>query len=141
MLLNEYETTLIFRGDLDEASVQGIVDSLTEVLSQNGAEILIRDDWGQKKLQYVIQKQTRGHYVRLCFLAPPAVIGEFERKVRIQDQIVRFLTIRRLEAVDAESRKAWAVEELKTLEEARRKRAEAESMAQADEDSDDDYAG
>jgi small subunit ribosomal protein S6 len=140
-LLNEYETTLIFRGDLDEATVQGIVTSLTDVLSQNGAEVLIRDDWGQKKLQYVIQKQARGHYVRLCFLSPASLIGEFERKIRIQDQIVRFLTIRRLEAVDVESRKAWAVEELKTLEEARRKRAEAESMAQADEDSDDDYAG
>lgn len=140
MLLHEYETTLIIRPDLDDPSTYGIVERIESTIAENGGTLLIRDDWGKRKLAYAIDRHLKGHYVLLNFLAPADLVSELERRIRITDGIIRFLTVRIADAVDMETRVAEAAEQrARREEEAARRRAEAEAEeAERDEDVDED---
>lgn len=140
MLLHEYETTLIIRPDLDDPSTYGIVERIESTIAENGGTLLIRDDWGKRKLAYAIDRHLKGHYVLLNFLAPADLVSELERRIRITDGIIRFLTVRIADAVDMETRVAEAAEQrARREEEAARRRAEAEAEeAERDEDADED---
>jgi len=128
-MLHEYELTLIVRADLDEGVIDGLVDKTESVVTDNDGHILIREDWGKRKLAYPIQNQLKGHYFLVSFLASAPLIGELERKIRIEDKIVRFLTVRVADAVDVETRLEEAEIARKQLAEQARLRAEAEALA------------
>lgn len=140
MLLHEYETTLIIRPDLDDPSTYGIVERIESALAENGGTLLIRDDWGKRKLAYAIDRHLKGHYILLNFLAPAELVSELERRIRITDGIIRFLTVRIADAVDMETRVAEAAEQrARREEEAARRRAEAEAEeAERSDDGDED---
>ena len=74
MLLHEYETTIIIRADLDDAIIRGLVEKQEEVLAANEAQLLLRDDWGKRKLAYMIKKHTKGHYVLLRVVSEPSAM-------------------------------------------------------------------
>lgn len=138
MLLHEYETTLIIRPDMDDPSTYGIVERIEGVINDNGGTLLLRDDWGKRKLAYAIEKHLKGHYVLLDFLGPAEMVAELERRIRITDGVIRFLTVRTADAVDVETRVAEAAElRARREEEAARRRAEAEAE-EGDEESDED---
>lgn len=131
--MHEYETMIVIRPDLDDPVTTGILDKLEGVISGNGGDILLRDDWGKRKLAYPIKRHLKGHYVRLEFLAPPSIIKELERNIRIEDAVMRFLTVSISERVDVATRKAQAeATRLRLAEErAAREVLEAEQQAQA----------
>lgn len=143
LLQNEYETVIIIRPDLDDAVTQGIVENLKTVIAENGGTLLYPDDWGKKKLAYPIKRHQKGHYVLFSYCAAATMVAEFERKIRNQDDIIRFLTAKVGEAVDVDDRKEKALE-FKAKRDAERARLEA---LQAEEDAkrfserDDDYYG
>lgn len=139
MLLHEYETTLIIRPDLDDPGTYGIVERIEGVIAENGGQLLLRDDWGKRKLAYAIDKHLKGHYVLLDFLGPAEMVTELERRIRITDGIIRFLTVRVADAVDVETRVAEAAEQrARREEEAARRRAEAEAEEREDESDEDE---
>jgi len=131
-MLHEYELTLIVRADLDDGVIDGLVEKVEAVITDNDGHILIRDDWGKRKLAYPIQNQLKGHYFLVSFLSAATMIGELERKIRIEDKIVRFLTVRIADAVDVETRLEEAEITRKQLAEQARLRAEAEALAAAE---------
>jgi small subunit ribosomal protein S6 len=128
---HEYETIVIARPELDDAAVTTIVEKLEAVVSSQGGRVLDRDDWGKRKLAYPIAKQQKGHYVRLHIAAPPSCIAELERRIRIEDQLIRFMTVQLGEAVDVEARAEAAAQARTIREEEARRRAEAEAAAAA----------
>lgn len=132
-LLNEYETVIVIRPDLDDGQTYGIVDGLEEVITGNGGHLLIRDDWGKRKLAYAVQRHQKGHYVLQSYIAPPALVSEYERKIRIEDNIIRFLTVKIADSVDVPERleQAAEVRRVRAEEAARRAEAEAEAAAAA----------
>lgn len=138
MLLHEYETTLIIRPDLDDPNTYGIVERIEGIIQENGGTLLLRDDWGKRKLAYAIDKHLKGHYVLLEYLAPAEMVAELERRIRITDGIMRFLTVRIADAVDVETRVAEAAELRARREEEARRRAEAEAEEASEEDEDED---
>ncbi len=131
-MLHEYELTLIVRADLDDATIEGLVEKIEAVVADTDGHILLRDDWGKRKLAYPIQKQLKGHYFLISFLSAAPAIDELERRIRIEDKIVRFLTVRVADAVDVETRLEEAEIARKQLAEQARLRAEAEAQAAAD---------
>lgn len=133
MLLHEYETTLIIRPDLDDSATYGIVERMETVITENGGVLLLRDDWGKRKLAYPIDKQLKGHYVLLQFLAQADLVAELERRIRITDGVVRFLTVRVADAVDADARIAEATEVRERREAEAKARAEAQAAEEARE--------
>jgi small subunit ribosomal protein S6 len=128
MLNHEYETTFIFRPDLDEAEHDRVKDRLEAIITEAGGEVLIFEDWGRRRLAYTIKKHQYGHYLLWNYVAPPSVPGEIERIVRIEEPIIRFLTIKNTELVDVEEVRAIA-------EERQRKRAAALAAQAAESES------
>lgn len=105
---HEYELTIILRPDLDDADTYAIVEKIEGAITAGGAHLLERDDWGKRKLAYLIDKHQKGHYVLLNFLSEPQGILEVERIIRIEDRILRFLTVRVADAVNVADRVAEA---------------------------------
>lgn len=126
-MLHEYETMIVIRPDLDDAITTGIVEKLEGVVTDKQGTILLRDDWGKRKLTYPIAKQQKGHYVMLNYLVGPDVILELERRIRIDDNILRFLTVKVAEAVDVPTRLEQAAEQRRVREVEAKARAEAEA--------------
>ena len=113
--MNKYESVLIARQDLGASQVSGIVEDLTNVLKKEGGEVVRVDNWGLKNLAYRIKKNRKGHYVLLNISAPATAIAEFERVMRVNEDIIRYMTVKVEDFSDAngesEADKEVAVEE------------------------------
>ncbi len=89
-----YESTFITRQDLSRQDVSKIADALGAIIEQGGGKIVKNEYWGLKTLAYKINKHRKGHYNMLAIDSPPAALHEMERNMRINEDIVRTLTIR-----------------------------------------------
>ena len=89
-----YENVFIARQEISAAQVDALSDQFTAVLTENGGAVKKKEYWGLKTLAYRIKKNRKGHYVLLNIDAPPAAVHEMERQMRINEDILRFLTVR-----------------------------------------------
>lgn len=96
-----YECTFIARQDLSRAEINRLVETFTETLTAQGGKIVHAEQWGLRTLAYKINKNRKGHYVMLAIDAEPQAMKELERTMRINEEIVRILTVR-VEAHDEE---------------------------------------
>lgn len=90
----KYESVLIARQDLGASQVNNIVSNLSEVIKKEGGEVVRVDNWGLKTLAYRIKKNRKGHYVIMNISAPANAIAEYERIMRFNEDIIRYMTIR-----------------------------------------------
>lgn len=88
-----YETTVVIDGNLDDEAVQAVIEKVKSLITALGGEIKNILEPGRKKLAYKIGKSTTGYYVHIEFTAPPTAIAELERQYRLNEQIIRYLTI------------------------------------------------
>jgi len=88
-----YETLVILHPDLAGDELTAMVEKLEGILQQQNAEILKSDNWGSRKLAYMINKQPRGIYLLLVYIAAAEVIAEFERRLRIDDNVLKYQTV------------------------------------------------
>ncbi len=130
MILNEYETIYIARPDLTEDVMTKITTRFEAVITDNAGTILVSEDWGKRKLAYIISKHQRGHYIYLNYVAPATLVAEVERTLGLEDQLLRFLTVKLEENVEIEARRALA-EERKRLRIERMAALKAEEEAEA----------
>ncbi|MBT5048763.1 MAG: 30S ribosomal protein S6 [Rhodospirillaceae bacterium] len=89
-----YESVFIARPDISAAQVGTLVESLTAIATENGGSVKKDEYWGLKTLTYKIKKNRKGHYSLLNLDAPPAAIKEMERNMLLNEDILRFMTIR-----------------------------------------------
>ena len=89
-----YESVLIARQDLGAAQVNSLVSDLSEVIKKEGGEVVKVDNWGLKNLAYRIKKYRKGHYVLLNIVAPSSAISEYERLIRLNEDIIRYMTVK-----------------------------------------------
>ncbi|MBQ8465149.1 MAG: 30S ribosomal protein S6 [Alphaproteobacteria bacterium] len=106
-----YESVLIARQDLGASQVNNIVEDLSNVIKKEGGEVVRVDNWGLKNLAYRIKKNRKGHYVILNIAAPASAIAEYERVMRVNEDIIRYMTIKVEEFSSINSDKESAVEE------------------------------
>jgi len=106
-----YESVLIARQDLGTSQVSSIVEDLSNVIKKEGGEVVRVDNWGLKNLAYRIKKNRKGHYVILNIAAPASAIAEYERVMRVNEDIIRYMTIKVEEFSSANGEKESAVEE------------------------------
>ena len=106
-----YESVLIARQDLGTSQVNGIVEDLTNVIKKEGGEVVRVDNWGLKNLAYRIKKNRKGHYVILNIAAPASAIAEYERVMRVNEDIIRYMTVKVEEFSSVNNDKESAVEE------------------------------
>lgn len=91
--MNKYESVIIISPNLDEGEIESIVTEITDLINQNG-EVTKVDKMGIRKLAYEIRKCKEGHYVVIYFEADPSIISELERNYRINENIIKFITVR-----------------------------------------------
>ncbi len=92
--MSNYESVLIARQDLGASQVNNLVSELSEVVKKEGGEVVKVDNWGLKNLAYRIKKNRKGHYVLLNIVAPAKAIFEYERLMRLNEDIIRYMTIK-----------------------------------------------
>ena len=89
-----YELTYILNPVLDEERFSELVSKVNNWIEENGGEVVEVDEWGVKKLAYEIDKKSTGYYVNMYFEAPGEAIEVVERNMRIEDDILRYLTLK-----------------------------------------------
>ena len=89
-----YESVVIARQDIATTQVDTLADELTNIISEGGGKVAKRENWGLRSLTYRIKKNRKGHYVLFNIDAPPAAINEYERRMRINEDVLRYLTVR-----------------------------------------------
>jgi small subunit ribosomal protein S6 len=89
-----YELTYIVNPVLEEDQLKATVDKFSAFLTDNGAVIDEVQQWGMRSLAYPIKKKSSGYYVNAYFTAPGAIIVKLERQLEIDDNVLRYLTIK-----------------------------------------------
>jgi len=89
-----YESVFIARQDISATQVEALSQKLTTIITEQGGKVTKNEYWGLKNLAYRIKKNRKGHYTLLNIDAPAAAIREMERNMRIDEDVLRFLTVR-----------------------------------------------
>ncbi|HCL48910.1 30S ribosomal protein S6 [Alphaproteobacteria bacterium] len=89
-----YEHIFIARQDISAQQVEGLVDLAQAVLEENGGKITKNEYWGLKSLAYRVKKNRKGHYTLLNIEADHAAVAELERRIGLNDDIIRHMTLR-----------------------------------------------
>jgi small subunit ribosomal protein S6 len=89
-----YEHVFLARQDLAQAQVDALAENATKIITDNGGTVAKTESWGLRGLAYRIAKNRKAHYVMLDIDAPAAALAELERQTGINEDIIRFMTIR-----------------------------------------------
>ncbi len=89
-----YETVFIARQDLSDAQVKAITEAAEQVIKDGKGKILKTENWGLRNLAYKINKNKKGHYVLIEADAPAPAVIEMERTLRLNEEVVRYMTIK-----------------------------------------------
>ena len=89
-----YEHVFLARQDLAQAQVDALAENATKIIADNGGKVVKTETWGLRGLAYRIAKNRKAHYVMLDIDAPAAAMAELERQTGINEDVIRFMTIR-----------------------------------------------
>jgi small subunit ribosomal protein S6 len=89
-----YENVFIARQDISSNQVEGLAETFATIIGENGGQVTKREFWGLKNLTYRMKKNRKGHYVLFNIDAPAAAVHEMERNMRINEDVLRYLTVR-----------------------------------------------
>ena len=100
--MRHYETTYILRPNLGDAIFTEIVDRTNAIVADFGGTLISEERIGMRRLAYAIKKEVQGYYVYINFAAPGEAVAEIERIFRIDDRVLRYLTIKLGDSIDTE---------------------------------------
>src|SRR5579872_3231550 len=89
-----YESVFIARQDISSAQTEALTDQFAQIIADNGGAVSKKEYWGLKSLAFRIKKNRKGHYVLLNIDAPAAAVIEMERNMRINEDVIRYLTVK-----------------------------------------------
>ena len=89
-----YEHVFLARQDLSQAQVDALAAQATEIIESNSGNVTKTETWGLKSLAYKIDRNRKAHFVLLNIEAPGSVVEELERQTRINEDVIRYMTIR-----------------------------------------------
>lgn len=90
-----YETVFMARQELSAAQVEKLTEGFVKIAADMGAKLLKKEDWGLRTLAYPVRKAKKAYYVLLEMETAPAAMLEMERNMRFNEDVLRFLTVRR----------------------------------------------
>ena len=101
--MRRYETIFIANPDLSEEDQNALQEKVRSIVASFKGEIVKMEDWGLRKLSYPIHKSSRGRYFLVDYLAEaPALVRELERTLRLNDGVLKFLTVKTSDRVTSE---------------------------------------
>ena len=93
MKTNVYESAVIINAALDDEQIESLISRTKDTIINNGGEIREVENWGRKRLAYMVKKSKIGYYAIFRFNAPSTIISKLERFYQLDGQILRYLTI------------------------------------------------
>ncbi len=100
--MRRYETIYILRPTLSEEEITAVIDNTNTIIANDGGQVISLDQWGLKTLAYLIEKETQGYYVYCDFATAPANVSEMERKFRIDESVMKYMTVKLADSIDSE---------------------------------------
>ena len=125
--MRRYETFVICDPDLSTEQRAPVLDRINEQMGQFNGFMVEVDEWGSRKLAYMIKKKVRGYYVRLDYCGTSDLVNEMERFFRIDDRVMKYMTV----VVDKEPVIETIKEEMAAAEQQRKEAAAAAAEAKA----------
>lgn len=104
--MRRYESLVILDPDVPDDEVKGFTEKYGQIIKTHGGEIIKVEDWGPKKLAYVVRKRDKGRYILFDFVGTPTLILEMERQFKISEDVMKYLSVKLDEEVDLEAFKA-----------------------------------
>ena len=92
--MNKYELAVVVSARLEDEERAATLEKVKDLVTRFGGTITDVDDWGKKKLAYEIQKMTEGYYYFIHFEADGTCPGELEKRLRIMENVIRYLCVR-----------------------------------------------
>ena len=89
-----YEHVFLARQDLAQAQVDALAETAKKIIDDNNGRVVKTENWGLRSLAYKIAKNRKAHYVMLEIDAPGDVVAELERQTQINEDVIRFMTVR-----------------------------------------------
>jgi small subunit ribosomal protein S6 len=89
-----YEHVFLARQDLAQSQVDALAEAATNIIEGNGGKVVKTETWGLRSIAYRIAKNRKAHYVALDFEAPANVVAELERQTQINEDVIRYMTVR-----------------------------------------------
>ena len=125
--MRRYETFIICDPDLSAEQRAPVLDRINEQIGQFNRFMVEIDDWGSRKMAYLIKKKARGYYVRLDYCGTSELVNEMERFFRIDDRVMKYMTV----VVDKDPVIETIKEEMAAAEQQKKEAAEAAAAAAA----------
>jgi len=101
--MRHYETIFIIDPELPEDECSAVVEKFKGILEKDGSEMVKVDLWGRRRLAYQVKKYTKGFFVLFEYGAKPAVVDELERNFKIDERVIRFLSVKLGDVFDQEA--------------------------------------
>jgi small subunit ribosomal protein S6 len=98
--LRRYETILIAHVDLSEDELSSLIARYSTLITGQKGILVKVERWGKRRLAYLIKKQQRGFYILIDYAGETAAVNELERNLKINDKILKFMTVLKDDAVD-----------------------------------------
>jgi small subunit ribosomal protein S6 len=137
--MREYEVLYIVNPELEDDRVKEVVEKFSGIVTRNGGEIFKIEEWGKQKLAYEVRRFSKGNFVLMDFVGAAGLATEVERNLRIDENILRYLTVKISDEVDPEKRRAEiATAKAKIAERLAREAATFGSPGHGDRDRDRD---
>ena len=89
-----YEELFIVRPDATDEEIDPLIEQLKGVVTNHGGSVEKTDKWGVRRLAYRVQKRSEGNYILIQFSATPETVHEIERRLRVSDMVLKFITVR-----------------------------------------------
>jgi small subunit ribosomal protein S6 len=102
--LREYETIFLVRPDLAEDLVDKIVERMRGIVHRDGGKVIKVENWGKKKTSYEVKKNLRAIFIRFVYLGDTKAVAEFERNLRMTDDVMKYQSVKLAAEVEAASR-------------------------------------
>jgi small subunit ribosomal protein S6 len=96
----EYETIYVLRSDVDAETAERVQGRVSDALDREKGKLVKVESWGRRKLAYPIGKQRKGVYVYLKYVGGGGLVAEVERNLKLQDAVVKFMTVQTADAID-----------------------------------------
>ncbi len=98
--MNHYETIYIVNPTLDDDSLKEAIDKFSDLIKKLKGSIVKVNEWGKRKLAYDVKRFDKGAYVVLDFCALPKMVTELERNLKLDDRILKYITVKIDENID-----------------------------------------
>ncbi|MHC1725104.1 MAG: 30S ribosomal protein S6 [Syntrophobacteraceae bacterium] len=137
--MRKYETFFITDPDLPDETNSVVDNKVQAIISSNGGEVLTFTPWGKRKLAYPIRKRTRGLYVLMEYSGGPELVAELERNLRIDERILKFITVKLEDRFDPEKEKERKAQALAAFAEEESRKSAAAAGEDEEEEMPEDF--